>query len=166
MMIRPETVADAQAIRDLTTLAFASAPHASGTEAAIIDGLRKDGKLSVSLVAEDSGQIIGHLAFSPVRIGGQDCGWYGLGPVSVAPEAQGKGTGGHLIRDGLSQLRALPGAAGCVVLGDPAYYTRFGFAVNPALIFPDVPPEYFMALAFTGATPAGIVTYHPAFYAG
>lgn len=56
-------------------------------------------------------------------------------------------------------------AAGCVVLGEPSYYGRFGFRVSAKLVLPGVPPEYFQALHWTGAMPAGEVNYHPAFNA-
>ncbi len=162
-MIRLEETSDADRIRDITQAAFAGAEHSSGTEGAIIDGLRSAGTLSLSLVAVQDGQIVGHVAFSPVTIAGQDHGWFGLGPVAVQPGLQGAGIGGRLIREGLARLRA-GNARGCVVLGDPAYYRRFGFAVDPALTFEGVPPEYFMALAFDGAAPKGAVAYQPAFY--
>lgn len=165
MEIRDETPADAAAIRHLTALAFAGAEHASGTEAAIPDALRRTGALTLSLVAATGAEIVGHVAFSPVTIAGADHGWYGLGPVSVLPAHQRAGIGAALIRAGLDRLR-LDAAAGCVVLGDPAYYTRFGFAPHPGLRFDGAPPEYFLALALTGAPPAGAVVYHPAFYAG
>lgn len=161
MLIRPERTGDEISIRRLTTRAFAGAPHSSGTEADIVDRLRAGGALAISLVADDAGSIVGHIAFSPVAAGGAT-GWFGLGPVSVEPDMQRRGIGGALIDDGLSRLRAM-GARGCVLLGDPAYYARFGFAAVPALTYPGPPPEYFQALAFDGAVPAGIVTYHAAF---
>ncbi|NGM45279.1 N-acetyltransferase [Rhodobacter sp. SGA-6-6] len=163
MILRSERPADAGAIRALTKAAFAGAPHASGTEAAIVDALRSDGALTLSLVAEDAQGIVAHLCFSPVRIGGRDCGWFGLGPVSVAPHRQGEGIGSRLIRDGLSRLRNMA-ANGCVVLGDPGFYARFGFAPAPGLTFDGAPPEYFLQGTFSGPTPSGLVTYHPAFY--
>lgn len=163
MMILLEKTTDADAIRHITQEAFAGAEHSSGTEGAIIDGLRAAGTLSLSLVAVDGDQIIGHVAFSPVAINGRDHGWFGLGPVSVSPGLQGVGTGGRLIRDGLARLRT-DGANGCVVLGDPGYYRRFGFAADPALTFEGVPPEYFMALSLNGSAASGLVTYQPAFY--
>jgi putative acetyltransferase len=162
MQIRPEQPDDIPAIAALTTLAFAQAPHSSGTEAAIIAGLRDAGALTLSLVAVEAAGLLGHVAFSPVSIGGVASGWYGLGPVSVRPGRQRSGIGSALIREGLQRLRAM-GAGGCVLLGDPAYYTRFGFATDPALTLADVPPAYFMALSFGGPTPAGAVRYHPAF---
>lgn len=163
MEIRPETMADAAAIAALTTAAFATAPHASGTEAAIVAALRDAGALSLSLVAGEGGRITGHVAFSPVTIDGRACGWFGLGPVSVAPDRQGQGIGAALIRDGLARLAAM-GAKGCVLLGDPGYYRRFGFEADPGLRLPEVPPQYFLRLVLAGAPPAGIVAYHPGFY--
>lgn len=163
MDIRLEIPADAAAIRQITQDAFAGAEHSSGTEGAIIDGLRAAGTLTLSLVAEEGGQVVGHAAFSPVTIAGRDAGWFGLGPVSVRPDRQGQGTGGVLIREGLARLRGM-GAQGCVVLGDLGYYSRFGFAVDPNLSFEGVPPEYFMALSFAAASPSGAVIYQPAFY--
>lgn len=161
MILRNEQPGDAGAIRDLTAAAFATAPHASGTEAQIVDALRDAGALHLSLVAEDGGVIVGHAAFSPVRIDGVERSWFGLGPVSVTPARQRSGIGAALIRHGLAHLRA-QGAAGCVVLGDPGYYRRFGFAPG-GLCYPGPPPEYFLQLAFGGAAPAGVVTYAPAF---
>lgn len=166
MLIRPERPGDADAIRALTTEAFASAPHSSGTEAAIIDGLRAAGALTLSLVAiaDDAAPdaILGHVAVSPVTIDGAERGWFGLGPVSVRPGRQRGGVGSALIREGLRRLRE-SGAGGCVLLGDPRYYGRFGFAADPALVLEGVPPDYFMRLAFGGDVPAGTVRYHAAF---
>jgi len=163
MILRAESPADRAVIREITEAAFAATPHGSGTEGAIIDALRETGTLTVSLVAETDGQIVGHIAFSPVSVAGQDVGWFGLGPISVRPERQGQGLGGALVREGLARLRAL-GARGCVVLGDPGYYRRFGFEQDPALRFADAPPEYFMRLVFSGTPPTGEVTYQPVFH--
>lgn len=161
IIIEPEHPDDVQNISSLTTAAFALAPHSAGTEASIIAGLRAGGALTLSLVARGPGGLVGHAAFSPVEIGAA-AGWYGLGPVSVAPAQQGQGIGAALIRDGLARLAAM-GAAGCVVLGDPGYYRRFGFVPGTGPVYPGLPPEYFMALTFAGQTPTGPVTYHPAF---
>ena len=162
MPIRPEQPADIDAIRALTTEAFATAPHSSGTEAAIVDALRAAGALALSLVAVEGEQILGHVAFSPVTIDGAERGWFGLGPVSVRPGRQRSGIGSDLIREGLRRLREM-GAGGCVLLGDPAYYGRFGFANDPALVLEGVPPDYFMRLGFGAELPAGTVRYHAAF---
>lgn len=164
MIIRSETPADSQAIRILTTAAFQGIEHSSQTEAAIIDALREADALSISLVAEQDGRIVGHVAFSPVRINGAHCGWFGLGPVSVLPALQRSGVGSSLIREGLEFLK-LHGAWGCVVLGDPNYYSRFGFNSDHDLQYDDVPPEYFQSLALTGEPAKGEVAYHEGFEA-
>jgi putative acetyltransferase len=164
MEIRPEHPEDIKVIRQITKAAFAPIEHSSQTEAAIVDALRNAEALTVSLVAVTDGEVVGHVAFSPVMIDGEDRGWYGLGPVSVRPDRQKEGIGGKLIREGLARL-AQAGAKGCVVLGEPAYYKRFGFENDPGLRFEEAPAEYFMRLAFEGAPPSGRVTYHDGFNA-
>ena len=162
MEIRPELPGDEAAISELIAAAFAEAQHRDGTEAAIVQRLREVGALTLSLVAEDGGAIVGHLAFSPVTIGGKDLRGFGLGPVAVSPARQRRGIGDALIREGLGQLQA-QGARGCVVLGEPGYYRRFGFVADERLRFPGPPAEYFQALTLDGDTPSGTVAYHPAF---
>lgn len=162
MRIRDECESDVGAIASLITHAFLTAEHADGNEAAIVDALRAADALDVSLVAESDGVLTGHVAFSPVLIDGRDARWFGLGPLAVAPDYRRQGAGEALVRQGLARLRAA-GASGCVVLGDPDYYARFGFAPDPALVLPDVPAPYFHALRFDNGESAGIVTYHPAF---
>lgn len=162
--IRPEQPADLDAIERVTVLAFAQAPHSSHTEPFIVNALRKAGALRVSLVAVRDEDVVGHVAASPVRISSGADGWFGIGPVSVVPEAQGQGIGSQLMEAALSALRQ-QGAAGCVLLGDPVFYSRFGFAVRDGLRLPGVPPEYFQALSFDGQWPVGDVAYDPAFEA-
>lgn len=162
--IRPERPEDADAIRAVTQAAFAGASHSSGTEAAIVDALRAAGALTVSLVALQNGAVAGHVAFSPVTIDGKAGAWFGLGPVSVRPDRQRAGVGRALIGQGLDRLKRM-GAEGCVVLGDPGYYGRFGFQSDRALRYADVPPEYFQRLVFAGPAPRGEVAYHPGFAA-
>jgi putative acetyltransferase len=161
MEIRFEQSEDLAAIRTLTFAAFENAPHSTQTEAAIIDALRRAGALTISLVAVDEVPV-GHIAFSPVTINGEVSGWYGLGPVSVRPDRQRKGVGRALIQTGLDHLRAM-NAQGCVVLGDPLYYGRFGFISDPNLRYGNVPPEYFQRLAFSDEVPRGEVLFHPGF---
>ena len=88
----------------------------------------------------------------------------GLGPVSVLPEMQGLGIGSRLIEAALVQLQT-QSAQGCVVLGEPGYYARFGFQTMPTLYLAGVPAAYFQALSFNSGRPAGEVRYHPAFTA-
>ena len=162
--IRSERPADAAAISAITTAAFKTAPYSSGTEARIIEGLRAAGALTLSLVAVDQEEIIGHAAFSPISIAGAQGDWYGLGPVSISPEHQGRGIGQLLIRAGLEQLRSLQ-AAGCVVLGDPRYYQRFGFESDPALTYGGEPSPYFQRLILDGPPASGDAAFHVAFEA-
>ena len=163
--IRPETPADIEAIAEVTRLAFATLEISEHTEQYILQALRAAGALTVSLVAEKAGELVGHIAFSPVTISDGTTGWYGLGPVSVRPDCQRQGIGTALIREGLEQLERL-GARGCCLVGHPAYYRRFGFENPPALGVEGVPPEVFFALAFDdNRVPQGAVSFHQAFRA-
>lgn len=164
MIFRPETSDDIPSIRALTDAAFVGVEHSSQTEGAIVDALRNVGALSLSLVAEQGGLIIGHIGFSPVLIDGEDFGWFGLAPVSVSPNLQRRGVGSALVKQGLQALTDR-GAQGCVVLGDPAYYGRFNFTSKHALRYGGVPAEYFQSLVLTGEPVAGEVTYHAGFEA-
>ncbi|HEY4583486.1 MAG TPA: N-acetyltransferase [Lysobacter sp.] len=162
--IRHELPGDVPAIEQVTVEAFRTAGHASGTESFIVRALRDARQLTVSLVAEHDGALVGYVAASPVVLSSGAPGWHGLGPVAVLPRCQRRGTGTQLIRAALAELRAA-GAAGCVVLGEPRYYARFGFRSNAALRLAGVPAGYFQALAFRGRLPAGEVVYHEAFSA-
>jgi putative acetyltransferase len=162
MIVRPETPEVAAAIHALTAAAFSGKPFSDGTEQYVVDALRAANALAVSLLAEERGEIIGHVAFSLVTIDGQPGTWYGLGPVSVTPVRQRQGIGTALIETGLAQLRDL-GADGCVLLGDPAYYSRFGFVSDGGLTYRGVDPRHIQWLSFTGVAPSGEVAFHPAF---
>ena len=163
MLIREETEKDFAAINALLSSAFETAPHSQKTEHLIVDALRESGNLTLSLIAEEDGELVGCVAFSPVKINGTNSGWYGLGPVAVTPDRQGMGIGSELIQSGIKRLRAND-AGGCVVLGEPNYYSRFGFAPLPDLKLDGVPEQYFMAFALSDETPKGKVDYDPAFY--
>lgn len=160
--ILPERPGDAGAIRELTRAAFDGKAFSDGTELAIPEELRAAGALTVSLVALDGDAVVGHAAFSPVTIDGADRDWFGLGPISVRPDRQRSGIGGALIRQGLGRLGVL-GARGCVVLGDPGYYGRFGFEADPALRYDGPPARYFQRLVIVPPSPRGAVRFHPAF---
>ena len=165
VVIRAERAGDEQDIHELTLAAFEDLPYASHTEHQIVDALREAGHLTVSLVADDDGEIIGHVAASPVQIADGVSDWYGIGPVSVWPSCQGRGIGSQLMREALATLRQL-GAQGCVLLGDPEFYRRFGFVAATSLVLPGVPAEYFQMVAFANEVPVGVVRYSPAFLAG
>lgn len=162
--IRNENKGDFEPIHRVTVLAFRDAPHTDHTEQFIVKALRRADALFLSQVAESDGEVIGHVAISPVNVSDGSANWFGLGPISVLPEYQGKGFGSKLMQNALADLSE-KGAAGCVVLGDPSYYGRFGFKVVGGLVFPGVPVEYFQALSFGGVFPQGEVAYHEAFSA-
>ena len=162
--IRDETPADAGAIAALTAAAFAPLEISRHTEHFIVEALRAAGALTLSLVAEEAGQVVGHIAFSPVAVADGSPGWFGLGPVSVLPARQRQGIGAALIEAGLARLQA-QGARGCCLVGHPAYYPRFGFEHPAGLGLAGVPPEVFFARAFGGPMPWGTVSFHPAFMA-
>lgn len=162
-LIRLEKPADAASIRGLVAEAFLDHPHSNQTEHLLVDALREAGALMLSLVAIQNEEVIGYIAFSPVTIDGVEHGWIGLGPVAVRPDRQRRGVGEALIAEGLEAAQGM-GARGCVVLGDPGYYGKYGFEADGRLVLDGVPPEYFMALPFgDGMTPKRKVTYHPAF---
>ncbi|MDP3537501.1 MAG: N-acetyltransferase [Azonexus sp.] len=162
--IRPETPSDEDAIEQVTRRAFINHPYSHQTEQFIIRALRADHALSVSLVAEDGGRIVGHIALSPVTIDDGAAGWYGLGPISVEPDLQRRGIGRALMERGLAELRKI-GANGCVLVGDPAFYIRFGFANNPALVLEGVPQEFVLSLSLGASSAHGNIQFHPAFQA-
>jgi putative acetyltransferase len=164
ILIRSEKATDAEAIAEVTYATFLGKFSDHPTEHLIVDGLREAGALTLSLVAEADGKVVGHVAFSPVTVNDEFIGWYGLGPISVMPELQKQGIGSKLILDGLARLRDL-GAKGCVLEGSPEYYQRFGFKPIPGLTYHASPaPEFFMALPFGEKVPAGKVEFHKSFY--
>lgn len=162
--IRAEGPADIQAIRQVNELAFEAA-----TEARLVDALRVRAKLLVSLVAENEGCVVGHIAFSRVDAAstGELLG-LGLGPMAVLPSFQKQGIGSSLVREGLRRCKEL-GASFVVVLGHPHFYPRFGFL--PASQFRlscswAVPEGVFMAIELNSgalANAEGLVTYEPEF---
>ena len=162
LSIRPEAASDTPAIHELTRLAFLDVPYAAHTEHFIVDALRRADALTVSLVADEGGTVIGHVAVSPVTVSGGASGWFGLGPISVAPGRQRQGIGSRLMSAALAQLEA-SGAAGCVLAGDPAYYGRFGFGHQTHLVFPALPAEFFLLKSFSPVVPQGEVKFHEAF---
>lgn len=164
IIIRNEIDADVHAISEVTVAAFLTLEISHHTEQFIIEALRASKALSVSLVAELNGAVIGHIAFSPLTISDGTPDWYGLGPVSVLPEYQRQGVGAGLIREGLSQLKAM-NAGGCCLVGHPGYYGKFGFRNPSGLRVEGVPPEVFFALSFDGHSPQGTVNFHDGFMA-
>ncbi len=163
--IRDERPGDIAAIAYITEEAFKTIEISNHTEQFIINALRAGGALTISLVAEMEGNVIGHIAFSPLTVSDGTSDWYGLGPVSVLPDFQGQGLGKALIEQGLSRLNDI-NAKGCCLVGHPEYYKKFGFKNVTDLVYKGVPKEVFFVLSFNGrTTPLGEVTFHDAFNA-
>jgi putative acetyltransferase len=157
VVIRPEEIADHEAIHALTARAFAGHAYSDGSEPRVIDGLRDADALALSLVALVSDRLVGHVAFSPVAPR-----WFALGPVSVEPALQRQGIGARLIHEGLHRIRER-GADGCVLVGDHRYYARFGFALDPSLAPPGLPAAHFQWLSFHATRPEVPLVFHRAF---
>ena len=164
MIIRKETTSDIEAISQVTIAAFRTLPISNQTEQFIIEALRAAGALTLSLVAEIDGRVVGHVAFSPIIISDGAKDWYGLGPVSVLPEYQKQGIGKSLINEGLSLLKQLNGK-GCALVGDPNYYKWFGFKNFSEIVYEGVPQDVFLALPFNEKIPQGILVFHEGFEA-
>ena len=162
LQIRDERPEDRAAIYELTRVAFETMPFSGGDEQDLVDALRRNGALTISLFATRLNQIVGHIAFSPTDSSTPD--WYSLGPVSVLPELQRKGIGKKLIGEGLDRLRSL-GAVGCILVGDPRYYTKFGFQLAPDSAPSRQPREYFMVKPLSEKPgPIPSLDFHPVFY--
>ncbi|WP_330926737.1 N-acetyltransferase [Candidatus Sororendozoicomonas aggregata] len=166
MLVRIENPSDIDAIRLLNYSVFKDHPHhepgAEPTEHLIVDRLRDENGLTLSLVSEDKSLIVGHIAVSPVVIGKKSNDWFGLGPVAVLPSEQNKGIGSKLVQAAIEELRQRK-AEGIVVMGEPDFYGRFGFKQSESITYPGIPSEYFMVLLFKNAVASGHVSYHPAF---
>lgn len=163
-LIRPETEADFPAIADLVTAAFGQPD-----EAYLIARLRADEDLTLGLVAEIGGEVVGHITFSPMIIEGEEkFEALALAPMAVAPAHQKSGIGSALIREGLKLMGEM-GHGRIIVLGHADYYPKFGFAQCDqwGITAPfDYPPEALMAQALTpGALDhcAGVCTWAKAF---
>lgn len=160
MLIRDETIADIQAIGRLVTEAMLMLAQSTGAEASIVEKLRAEKALALSLVAEEEGAVVGYLAASAARIGSQE-GWGLIGPLAVLPSRHRQGIGSALMAEALRRLRAT--CRGTALVGDPAYYGRFGFRAFPGLSVAGCPPEVVQALPFDGTEPQGELIHHPAF---
>jgi putative acetyltransferase len=162
VLIRPERPEDVDAIDRLTVAAFEPQWFSDGSEAPILRALRASGDLTLSLVAEDDGDVVGHVAFSPVTIDGSHDGWFGLGPISVRLDRQRHGIGRALVAEGLRRLRER-GASGCALIGDPAIYGRMGFTGDGPLSHLDLDRTIVQQVTFSGPSPRGELRFAPAF---
>jgi putative acetyltransferase len=164
VLILPEVPKDYAEVYAVNIAAFDTP-----AEAKLVEVLRVEAHPYVSLVANEVGEIVGHVLFTPVELSGHaHLKIMGLGPVAVMPEKQGRGIGSALIKAGLERCKEIDYGA-VVVLGHKGYYPRFGF--TPSVRFGigceyDVPEEVFMVIELVpgylqGAQ--GIIHYHPAF---
>lgn len=162
MIIRTEQPTDIPGIHQLTAAAFAPKSFSDGSEPKVIDDLRIIGDLALSLIAEQDSLLLGHVAFSPVTVSELNTKWYGLGPISVTPDLQHQGIGSALINEGLNILRG-KGAGGCVLVGDPNYYCKFGFKSDGKLHCAGFPDEHVQWISFDGQNPTGQLFFSAAF---
>jgi putative acetyltransferase len=163
LLIRKETPEDIDAINEITIAAFNTLEISEHTEQFVVKALRNAGVLILSMVAELDGEVVGHIAFSPITISDGTPDWYGVGPLTVKPEIQRTGVGSALMWEGLAQMHAMR-AKGCCLVGHPEYYRKFGFINPDGLSMEGVPPEVFFALSFDNQYPLGQVSFHEAFF--
>ena len=167
MIIRNERPEDSEAVRRVNEDAFGRT-----AEADLVQTLHAAGAIICSLVADEAGDVVGHILFSPATLDSHSDSFpvAALGPMAVLPQRQNGGVGSALVRAGLEVARGA-GYSLTIVLGHPGFYPRFGFRPSAPLGIRwdrDVPEEVFMVAeltpgALTGAQ--GVVHYHPAFEA-
>ena len=164
IIIRQEQPSDVARIRAVNLAAFETA-----TEADLVDALRQQARPLISLVADDNGEIVGHILFSPVTLANAtDLRLMGLAPMAVVPWRQRQGIGSSLVREGLDRCEQCEARA-VAVLGHSDYYRRFGFAPASRLSLRseyDVSDDVFMirelrSEALRGCS--GTIRYHPVF---
>lgn len=161
MLIRDEDEGDIPATRAVVTEAMRLLPQSSGTEAAIVERLRREKSLCLSLVAQAGGEVVGYLAASDARIG-TSSGWGLIGPVAVLPMHHRQGIGSALMNEAIGRLKAAD-YQGATLVGDPGYYSRFGFRSFTGLRAGDCPPRFVQALPFGTGEPKGELIHHAAF---
>lgn len=144
MLIRTEAPADILAVDKLLKATFDTE-----SEANLVMKLRENGRRTLALVASnDDGEIIGYVMFSPVTLNGDDLNWQGLAPLAIQDNYRRQGLAAELVNEALATLKEF-GYPACVVLGEPSYYSRFGFEASERYGFScqwDVPDGVFQVL--------------------
>lgn len=164
VLIRPATPADADAIEVLTLVAYFDVPGSHHHEHAAVAALRHDGALSLSLVAEHDGYVVGHLAASTVALSDGSRGWQAIGPLAVGPGHRGQGIAGNLLRAALAQLEAL-GMAGCLLDAEPrGLFRAAGFHPEPGLTLAEAGRPLLVHAFGDRMPPLAEATFHPALH--
>lgn len=161
-IIREEQPGDAAAIRAMMLAAFDGHPYSDGDEADVIERLRADHDLELSLVASEGGDVLGQVTYSAAQLSNGEQGWMVLGPVAVAPAAQGRGIARALMEAGEAAMRAR-GAKGITVLGDPVFYAKFGYLQHTPMTLAGELGAYLQVKSFGALIPAAAISYAPAF---
>ena len=162
LTISAEWPSDRQAIYEVTRLAFMDRDYADGDEPDVVNRLRSAGALALSLVACIRKRIVGQVSFSPASQSDDSAPWYALRPISVHRDYQSQGIGCEPIPHGLGRLRALDDRS-CILVGNPAYYQRFGFALAPEHTPLKESSDYFQLTLFASGQPKGVFTFRQAF---
>lgn len=160
--IREERDGDEPAIHAMVTRAFDGHPYSDGDEQDVIDRLRADGDLLLSLVALDGDTIIGQAAYSPAILLNGDTDWVVLGPVAVEPAYHGRGIARALIEAGEAEMKNR-GKGGITVLGNPDIYSRFGFELGSEMWLAGELGEFFQVKSLGAPIPATEQRYVRAF---
>jgi len=160
--IRHEQKGDESSISKIIAVAFAGKSYSDGTEPGLVDELRKDNALTLSLVAIDGDTVVGQICFSEAGISSGTGSWYTLGPIAVLPTSQGQGIGRKLIESGLKELEEI-GAWGCILVGDPGYYSNHGFKCSPENCPAGESKEHFQIRLIKSNDPDGVFSFHPVF---
>src|SRR5690606_6715772 len=147
IQIHNESPTDAARIHEITAAAFLNAPHTDHTEQYIVDALRQAGALSVSQVAKVDGEIVAHVAVSPVTVSDDATGCFGPAPISLLPEFPRERVGAVLLLSAFAALKAA-GAAACGALADAGYYSRCGCRGTASLTLRALPAQYRRAMRF------------------
>jgi putative acetyltransferase len=157
--IRQEKGGDEAAIANVTRAAFEGKSYADGTETDLAGKLRDGGALVLSLVATEGKVIIGHVALSPAKVGDTKC--LCLGPLAVRPDRQGRGIGSALVNHAVA-VGGIYGRGGVVLIGDPTFYARLGFAPAVEATYIGKSSQQLQINGFDDA-PVGDVQFHAAF---
>ncbi|MEL6609527.1 MAG: N-acetyltransferase [Pseudomonadota bacterium] len=161
MILRPERPGEEAEIHAMTNASFLTVSYGDGTEGQIIDRLRADGNLALSLVAVEDDQIVGQVTLSPATLG--DMPVLGLGPICARIDRYREGIGSALMHGALGWAHAqgAQGIRGVVLAGSNLYYPRFGFRFDGGVSYLEIPRPHVHYLMFDGSDPTGEIVFAP-----